>query len=74
MRTVGRRIQYSVCAEPSAENLLAGARWNTDMQRLAPNFRLPIKRGVYRFKSHEEADAAWQGVLALGIADQATRR
>jgi len=68
MRIVGKRDQYRVSLEPSADRLMAGARWNTDMQRLAIGLRLPIRRGVYRYRSHEEADAAWQEVIAAGMA------
>lgn len=70
MRTVGNRVQYRIDIEPSIANLLAGARWNTDMQRLTPHFRLPIARGVYRFGSHEDADAAWQKVIVAALASR----
>ncbi len=74
MRIVGKREQYRITREPSAQRLIAGARWNDSMRRLAPGLRLPIRRGVYAFDSHEAADAAWQEIIVAGMVELARRR
>lgn len=74
MRTVGKRQQYRISQEPSAQKLMEGAHWNDSMHRLTPGFSLPIQRGVYRYRTHEEADAAWQKIVTLAMAELARRR
>jgi hypothetical protein len=54
MRVVGRRKERAISIHAEGALLREGARFNTEMQKLQSTFRFP--RGVYRYKSHEDAD------------------
>jgi hypothetical protein len=57
MRIVGHRKQYDISREPSAAKLMEAARWNDSLARLGAPGVFP--KGVYCYRSHEEADEAW---------------
>ena len=59
MRVVGTRRQYDISFDASAEKLVAGARWNDAMNATfgQPNVGV-FPKGVYCYRSHDEADAA----------------
>lgn len=52
--------------------LAAGARFNEAVARLSPSTFVP--KGVYRFKSHEEANRQEADWLAQGMALLAAER
>jgi hypothetical protein len=56
MRTVGHRKQRPISFSASADLLLEGARFNDEIHRLTPNYCACVPKGIYRFKSHEEAN------------------
>lgn len=59
MRVVGKRPQYDISLDASAEKLVAGARWNDAMNATFGQAAFGIfPKGVYCYRSHEEADAA----------------
>ncbi len=75
MRVVGNRAQYDISALPSAEKLVTGARWNDAFAAVfghADQGAFP--KGVYRYRSHEEADAAWLEAIAVRMARIALAR
>jgi hypothetical protein len=74
MRVVGRRAQLHLTAEASAERLTEGARWNDSLRPLAGGARIALARGVYRYRTHEEADIAWREAIAGGMAELVRRR
>lgn len=74
MRTVGRRAQFDLTAEASAERLTEGARWNDSLRPLAGGARIALAKGIYRYKTHEEADRAWREAIAGGMAELARQR
>lgn len=60
MRIVGKRQQYDIVSDASATKLVEGARWNDGMNKLFGAAQPGVfQRGVYCYRSHEEADAAW---------------
>lgn len=75
MRVVGKRPQYDITFNASAEKLAAGARWNDAM---GAAFGQPgvgvFPKGVYRYRSHEEADAARLDAIAARMARIALAR
>jgi hypothetical protein len=75
MRIVGRQQQYDVVFDASAEKLVEGARWN-DAVNKAFGTRHPglFPRGVYCYRSHEEADAAQADAVAACMAKIALAR
>lgn len=61
MRTVGQR-------------LAAGARFNDEIHRLPTGNSTFIPKGLYRFKTHVEANAHQEESLAQGMARLALDR
>ena len=55
MHTVGHRTIRPITFWASSESLAEGARFNDAMQRLSGDCTY-IPKGVFRFKSHEEAN------------------
>jgi hypothetical protein len=75
MRTVGHRVQDEISFDASGETLLAGARWNDAMQRgFGAGQPGVFPKGVYCYRSHEEADEAWLDALADRMATIALAR
>jgi hypothetical protein len=74
MRTVGRRKPPPIVFHGSGELLAAGARWNDEMQKFPGGGRGFIPKGVYRFRTHEEANRHWEDCLAVHMARLAQER
>lgn len=67
MKRVGRRLEPpQIAAKPSGQLLAAGARLSESIARLAPVGIMP--KGVYRYKSHEQANRHEQNCLARAMA------
>ncbi len=54
MKIVGKRKERDITFHADGNLLREGALFNTEMQKMQSTFRFP--RGVFRYKSHEEAD------------------
>ncbi|MCX8087307.1 MAG: hypothetical protein N3C63_10480 [Rhodocyclaceae bacterium] len=75
MRVVGKRQQYDIVSDASAAKLVAGARWNDAMNKAFGTGQPGVFRcGVYRYRSHEEADAAWFEAVVRRMATIAAQR
>jgi hypothetical protein len=75
MRVVGKRQQYDIVSDASAAKLVEGARWNDAMQRtFAANQPGIFPCGVYCYRSHEDADAAWFEAITQRMAKIALAR
>lgn len=75
MRVVGRKPQYDISFDASADSLIRGARWNDAMQKAFGSGQPGIfPKGVYCYRSHEEADSAWLTALADRMATLAMTR
>ena len=74
MRTVGKRKERPVSFSASAELLGIGVKFNDGLLQLPGGSRGFIPKGVYHFKTLEEANAHWQDCLAKGIARLAGER
>lgn len=72
MRQVGVRREPEIVAQASGLLLEKGARFNETLSRLAPSTFVP--KGVYRFRSHEEANRHEQDCLARGMGLLAVER
>jgi hypothetical protein len=72
MRTVGTRREQPVIAHPSGALLAEGARFNESIAHLARSTF--VAKGVYRFKSHEEANRHELDCLIKGMARLAAER
>jgi hypothetical protein len=74
MRTVGHRKERPVTFSASADLLAEGARFNDEIHRLPTGDRTFIPKGVYRFKSHEDANRFDLDCLIRGMAIIAQER
>jgi len=54
MRIAGNHKERDITFHADGALLKEGALFNTEMQKMQSTFRFP--RGVFRYKSHEEAD------------------
>ena len=74
MRIVGRRREAPLSFSASGELLAQGARFNDDLLGLPTGDAAFIPKGLYRFKTHEEAVAHAQKFLIERIARIAAQR
>ena len=64
MRTVGTRKDPSISMQPSGELLREACAFNEMLQNAFPYGKvIAIKKGVYRFKTHEEANRHQEQVI-----------
>jgi hypothetical protein len=74
MRTVGLRKERPVGISASGILLAEGARFNDEIHRLPTGHTTFIAKGLYRFKTHEEANRHQMDCLARGMAIIASGR
>ncbi|MEF8715598.1 MAG: hypothetical protein V5B39_18995 [Accumulibacter sp.] len=74
MRTIGYRKERPISFSASAALLAEGARFNDEIHRLPTGKATFIPKGVFRFKSHEDANRHQMDCLVEGIADSALAR
>lgn len=74
MRIVGRRGERPIAFSASAALLAEGARFNEEFQKLPVGKLTAIAKGVYRFKSHQDADLHSQDCLAACLIQAAKAR
>ena len=72
MRTVGARVGPRILAQASGLLLIEGARFNEAMAGLSPSTFVP--KGVYRYRSHVEANRHQQDCLVRGMGLMAAGR
>jgi hypothetical protein len=74
MKTVGRRhIEPELSATPSGAALAAGAAFSESIAAIAGGGSF-IPKGVYRYKTHAEANEHEAACLAAGMAALALSR
>ena len=54
MKIVGKHKERNITLHADGALLREGALFNTELQKMQSTFRFP--RGVFRYKSHEDAD------------------
>lgn len=74
MRTVGHRQPSPISFAASAARLAEGARFNDEIHRLPSGSNSFVPKGVYRFKTHAEANQHQLDNLAEGMASLARDR
>lgn len=74
MRIVGRRKEYPITFSASAALLMEGARFNDEIHCLPSGSTTHIPKGLYRFKSFEEANNHQQDYLVAGMVRIAMER
>jgi hypothetical protein len=73
MRRVGKRLGRAVEVKTNGASLASKIVFSSNMTRLAGG-RVFFPKGVYRYKSHEEASAHQTECLAVGMATRAKER
>lgn len=68
MRVVGSRKKREITLRASGEALAEGARFIEELSRLPGAGSTFIPKGVYRFRTHDEADRQRRECLADGMA------
>lgn len=72
MRQVGTRRERQLAIVASGESLAAGARFSESVAQLSKSTF--VRKGVYRFSSHEAANRHALDCLAQGMGQLAARR
>ena len=73
MRQVGTRVESPLSLLPSSDGIASGAAFNACIAQLAGGSTF-VPKGVYRFKSHEQAAEMSARWLAEGMAQLALAR
>lgn len=74
MRIVGRRQEHPISVSASADLLLEGARFNDEIHKLPGGQVTCIPKGVYRFKTHEEANRQLEACIVETMVRLARER
>lgn len=74
MRTIGNRTQYRVTASPSAEALKAGGEHQATALALAAVATTGVRRGIYRFATHAQANAHSDEAMVRAIVENQRAR
>lgn len=74
MRTIGHRKEHPITFSASGALLVEGARFNDEIHRLPTGNQTYILKGIYRFKSFEEANRQDLECLVEGMAQIAMKR
>lgn len=74
MRIVGHRKERALTFSASARLLTEGARFNDEMHRLPTGDKTFVPKGVYRFKTLDDANRHEAECLAVGMARVARNR
>ncbi len=69
MRVIGKRKFRRISAIPSGELLKEGALFNDELHKLPTGKTSYIPKGVYRYKTHEDAEKHQNDCLAQGMAN-----
>lgn len=73
MRTVGHRTERAITFSASGELLKEGARFNDEMHRLPTGNQTFIPKGVYRFRTFEEANRHDRDCIVAAMTASARR-
>lgn len=69
MRIVGKQVLPPATNEPTVANLVAADRFMAGLRRLCGGQRHFFPKGVHRYRTHEEADAALLDAVARDMAE-----
>ena len=73
MRVVGDRVEKPLSPRPTAELLEEGLQFIAQSPAFGESSTY-IPKGIYRFRTHEEAEEQRMACLARGLAARAIRR
>ena len=73
MKQVGKRLEQPMTAVPSGAALASNMAFSSDIAKLAGG-RVFFPKGVFRYRSHDQANAHQMACLAVGMAQLAKDR
>lgn len=73
MKTVGNRKLREISEKATGELLKQGALFNDELHKLPTGNTTYIRKGVYRYSSHEEANSHQERCVVEGMAEYAKR-
>jgi len=71
MKVIGKRNSRSISDKASGSLLKEGANFNDEIHQLPTGNTTYFPKGIYRYKTHEEANIHWELFLVEGIARNA---
>lgn len=74
MRTIGHRKPRPLSFTGSAALLAEGSHFNDELHRLPGGNRTFVRKGVYRFKTHDDANRHDLECIVAGMAQIAAKR
>lgn len=74
MKIVGKEKLFAAASEASYANLLAVDRFMSMTRGLMGGMRHFFPKGIYRYRSYEEADAAWLNAVARDMVELENER
>ena len=74
MRIVGNRKERPISFSASAELLLEGARFNDELHKLPGGGITGFPKGIYRFKTHAEANRQQEECILACMVELARNR
>ena len=74
MRIAGIRKERAISLSARTDLLIEGARFNDEIHRMPGGKTTCIPKGVYRFKTHEQANQQQEKCIVAGIVQLARER
>lgn len=74
MKIIGHRSERGIAAQPSGRLLVEGARANDLLRAFPGGGNGFVPKGVYRFRTHAEANRHWERCLAEAMERLARNR
>jgi hypothetical protein len=71
MRKIGKRKQRNLSLNAEESDIKSAMSFNDGLQKLPTGNTTFIRKGVYHFKTHEEANEHWLNAVAKGMASRA---
>lgn len=71
MRRIGQRLDPVLSEQPSAQGLIEGVQFSAALHALAS---VGFPKGVYRYRSHEDANRHEEACLAQAMATLVQQR
>lgn len=74
MRIIGHRKERPISFAASADLLVEGARFNDEIHRLPTGQTTRIRKGIYRFATHEDANRQQSDAVVQNMVEASARR
>ena len=69
MKIIGSRKEPKISFASSPLMLSEGARFNDEIHKIPTGKKTFFPKGVYRYKTHQEANKHWTDFLVIGVSE-----